>query len=199
MQNRKNSKQNTALTFLFLLIFMTIVFCFMLADIFPIEIELKPAGNDIVAQIHKKSIIPPFNDIDIKVQNLRQAKLGTSRSSKGGTTYRVELVSYNGNITPITTFYSSGYRSKEWLMVKINDHIKAKTYFRHKQRQPFMFFFGSLFFSIPLLIMIAFIKQGKKQNNLSKQAPQHQTIYPNQHTPQTEEEKYKGINDSIIK
>lgn len=172
----------------------------MFAGIFPIEIELNPTGNDIKAQIHKKSLIPPFNDIYITVPNLRQAKLGASRSSKGGTTYRVELVSYDGSITPVTKFYSSGYRSKEWLMAKINDHINTRTPFRYIIRQRFMFFFGSLFFAVPLLIMIVSIKQAKKQKNLPNQVQQHhQTRYNNQYTPQTEEDKYKEINDLIIK
>ena len=183
----------------FVLIFIIIGLYFMFIGFFPVEIGINPSSNTIEAQIHRKSYIPPFKDVDITIPNIKQAIITSSRSSKGGTTYRVELESYSGQRTPITTYYSSGYNSKELLRQAINKAIDDRTEYKHTISQLGFLIFGFLFTLIPSLILIASISQ----KNKSDEQPQ-KTVQTNQRqfeppTTSTEKEKYKNINDSIIK
>lgn len=174
-------------TFLFLSFFILIGVYFMLMGSFPVEIKINSFNNTATAQIKKHSILPPFNKINIVIPNLKQALIGTSKSSKGGTTYRVELETFNGDIFPVTAYYSSGYLSKEKLKNKINESIKTGINFEYILRQTFMIIFGLFFILIPLIIMfITFFKQDN-----DKQKTERQTI--------DEHEKYEKINDLIIK
>ena len=113
MYKRNREIRNPYLIFLFLLPFFAVGFCFMCAGLFPIELKIEHINGNSTAQIHKKSMLPPFKDIYITVPDLKRATIATSRTSKGGTTYRVELESYNGKKTPVTSFYSSGYQYKQ--------------------------------------------------------------------------------------
>ena len=175
----------------FLSIFILSGLWLMLTGLLPVTIEINPVNDTITAQIHKRSVIPPFNNIDLTVTNVKQAVLGFSRSSKGGTTYRVELESFNGKRTPVTKYYSSGYSSKSKLQDAINQAIQTKTNFSCVNRDITMIFAGFFFMLIPSIIMFVFIGQEKqKTKNIS---PDNQTKII------SEEEKYKNINDSIIK
>ena len=194
--NRNRNKIKHPL--LFLSIFILIGLYFISIGIFPVEIKIEHFNNESVAKIHKKSGIPPFKDINITVSNLKQAIIGTSRSSKGGTTYRVELESYNGIKTPVMAYYSSGYRAKQNLQDKINESIRKKIEFKYTIKQYGFVIFGSLFCFIPLIIIITLITQKNEQNNTLKQTNQ-QTQFSQQEVPQSEDEKYKKINDLIIK
>ena len=198
---------------LFLLIFILIGLYFFLVGFFPVKIEINPTSAGTQAQIHRKSMIPPFKTIDIFIPNVKQAVITTSRTSKGGTTYRVELEDFKGYRFPITTYFSSGYNSKANLQDRINVSISNRTDFRHTFTQPFFTLFGSIFIIIPLIMLIA-VK--KTQNNTYQQSRPRQYQVPKetpeefkrpqgfpipqqpQHT-ESEEEKYKNINDSIIK
>lgn len=174
-------------TFLFLSFFILIGVYFMLMGSFPVEIKINSFNNTATAQIKKHSILPPFNKINIVIPHLKQALIGTSKTSKGGTTYRVELETFNGKRFPVTTYYSSGYLSKEKLKNRINEAIKTGFDFEYILRQTFMMFFGFFFILIPLIIMfITFFKQDN-----DKQKTEQQTI--------DEHEKYEKINDLIIK
>lgn len=178
--------------FLFLSVFIFIGLYFLLSGIFPIEIEIKH-NNTATAQIHRKSMIPPFKTLNISIPDVKQAVIGSTRGSKGGTTYRVELESYNGHRVPLTEYYSSGYSSKEKLKNKINETIRNGTDFKYVIRQTFMMFFGLIFITIPSIMMFLFIKAGDKQTNGLK-------TEQSRHTDNiSEEDKYKKINDSIIK
>ncbi len=178
--------------FLFLSVFIFIGLYFLLSGIFPIEIEIKH-NNTATAQIHRKSMIPPFKTLNISIPNVKQAVIGSMRGSKGGTTYRVEFESYNGYRVPLTAYYSSGYSSKEKLKNKINEAMRNGTDFKYVTRQTFMMFFGLIFITIPSIMMFLFIKAGDKQTNGLK-------TEQSRHTDNiSEEDKYKKINDSIIK
>lgn len=198
---------------LFLLIFILIGLYFFLVGFFPVKVEINPTSVGTQAQIHRKSMIPPFKTIDIFIPNVKQAVITTSRTSKGGTTYRVELEDFKGYRFPITTYFSSGYNSKANLQDRINVSITNRTDFRHTFPQPFFTLFGSIFIIIPLIMLIA-VK--KTQNNTYQQSRPRQYQDPKE-TPEefkrpqgfpisqqtqhaeSEEEKYKNINDSIIK
>ena len=182
----KTSMSKTG-TFLFLSFFILIGIYFILMGVFPVEIKINSLNNKATAQIERHSMLPPFNKVNIVIPHLKQALIGTSKSSKGGTTYRVELETFNGNKFPVTTYYSSGYLSKEKLKNKINESIKTGIDIEYTLRQTFMMIFGLFFILIPLIIMfITFYKQDNdKQKTETK--------------PIDEQDKYEKINDLIIK
>lgn len=182
---------------LYLSIFILIGFYFMVMGILPVEIKIKTVDNVATAQIHRKSMMPPFKDININMPNVKLAIVTSSRTSKGGTTYRVELEAYNGQRFPITTYYSSGYSSKAKLQDKINEAIQNKSDFNYTVRQTFMIFFGLIFMLIPSFMMYVTIKKGPATSTLKR--PKTTTSTQPIPTTTTEEEKYKDINDSIIK
>ena len=166
----------------------------------PVKVEISPASTGSQAKIHRQSVIPPFKDINILIPNLKQAIITSSRTSKGGTTYRVELEDFKGYRYPITSFYSSGYNSKANLQDRINDSIRNRTEYKNTFRQPFFMLFG-LFF---ILVSLITLKVSKKANKTTQQKTPvrtpYQTHIPQQtQQPESEEEKYKDINDSIIR
>ncbi|WP_413853582.1 hypothetical protein [Candidatus Ruminimicrobium bovinum] len=182
---------------LYLSIFILIGFYCTLIGCLPVKIKINNVNDVATAQIHKKSVVPPFKDVNINISNLKLAVVTSSRSSKGGTTYRVELETYNGQRYPVTFYYSSGYSSKAKLQDKINEAIRNKTDFDYTVRQVFMIIFGLIFMSIPSVIMFAFMKGGSTTSKLNKNITATKNI--SGETNESEEEKYKKINDSIIK
>ena len=188
---------------LFISCFILIGLYLLMVGIFPINLKVTPLDNRTEIQIHKKSAIPPFKDIDIVIPNVKQAVIGSSRSSKGGTTYRVELESYDGKRIPITSYYSSGYSSKEMLQQSINKAINNRSVYERVIRQFGLLIFGFIFTVIPSIMLIGFIFSPK---NTAKQKIQSQHQKGMQHyqttdttSTNTEEDKYKNINNSIIK
>lgn len=184
---------------LYISIFILVGFYFMLMGILPVKIKIKTIDNVTIAQIHRKSMLPPFKDININMPNVKLAVVTSSRTSKGSTTYRVELEAYNGQRFPVTYYYSSGYLSKAKLQDKINDAIQRKSDFDYIVRQPFMAFFGFIFMLISSIIMFSAIKKGSTTSTLknSNSTTTTQTAPTNKIEP--EEDKYKDINNSIIK
>ena len=197
MKNNSFKKMPKIGIVLYLSIFVFVGLYFTLMGCLPVEIKINNVNNVAAAQIHKKSIMPPFKDVNINVPNVKLAVLTTSRTSKGGTTYRVELETYNGQRYPITFYYSSGYTSKTKLQDKINEAIKNKTDFNYTARESFMIIFGLIFMLIPSFMIFGFIKNGNKISTIKKQSTTMQTISANK--IESEEEKYKNINDSIIR
>ena len=182
---------------LYLSIFILVGFYFTIMGCLPIEVKISNIDNVATAQIHKKSIIPPFKDVIINMPNVKLAVVTSSRSSKGGTTYRVELEAYNGQRFPITSYYSSGYSSKAKLQDKINAAIQNKSDFNYTVRQIFMTVFGLIFMLIPSFMLFVFMKKGTTTLKNPKTPTQTETTPTNK--VESEEEKYKKINDSIIK
>ena len=111
----------------------------------------------------------------------------------------MELEAYNGQRFPITNYYSSGYASKARLQDKINSAIQNKSDFDYIVRQPFMIFFGLLFTLIPSIIMFSVITKGSATSTLKKTNPATSTQTASTNKTESEEEKYKDINNSIIK
>lgn len=184
---------------LYISIFILVGFYFTLMGILPVKIKIKTIDNVTIAQLHRKSMLPPFKDVNINMPNVKLAVITSSRTSKGSTTYRVELEAYNGQRFPVTYYYSSGYLSKAKLQDKINSAIQNKSDFDYIVRQPFMIFFGLLFMLIPSIIMFSVIKNGSATSTLkdSNSTSTTQTAPTNKIEP--EEDKYKDINNSIIK
>lgn len=199
MQNNTLKKIPKVGLILYISIFILVGFYFMLMGILPVKIKIKTIDNVTIAQIHRKSMLPPFKDININMPNVKLAVITSSRTSKGSTTYRVELEAYNGQRFPVTYYYSSGYLSKANLQDKINDAIQRKSDFDYIVRQPFMAFFGFIFMLISSIIMFSAIKKGSTTSTLknSNSTTPTQTAPTNKIEP--EEDKYKDINNSIIK
>ena len=199
MQNNTLKKIPKVGLILYISIFILVGFYFMLMGILPVKIKIKTIDNVTIAQIHRKSMLPPFKDININMPNVKLAVITSARTSKGSTTYRVELEAYNGQRFPVTYYYSSGYLSKANLQDKINDAIQRKSDFDYIVRQPFMAFFGFIFMLISSIIMFSAIKKGSTTSTLknSNSTTPTQTAPTNKIEP--EEDKYKDINNSIIK
>lgn len=199
MQNNTLKKIPKVGLILYISIFILVGFYFMLMGILPVKIKIKTIDNVTIAQIHRKSMLPPFKDININMPNVKLAVVTSSRTSKGSTTYRVELEAYNGQRFPVTYYYSSGYLSKANLQDKINSAIQNKSDFDYIVRQPFMAFFGFIFMLISSIIMFSAIKKGSTTSTLknSNSTSTTQTAPTNKIEP--EEDKYKDINNSIIK
>ena len=177
---------------LYLSIFIFVGFYFTVMGCLPVKLKISNVNDVTTAQIHRQSMMPPFKDVNIYMPNVKLAVVTTSRTSKGGTTYRVELEAYNGQRFPVTYYYTSGYSSKAKLQDKINTAIRNKADFNYVVRQHFMIFFGLIFMLIPSVMMYVFFKQ--KKTDLKTQQ-----IDTSAKTFISEEEKYKKINDSIIK
>ena len=199
MKNDKLKKLPKIGLILYLSIFILVGLYFVLNGSMPVEVKISNVNNVTTAQIHRKSIMPPFKDVIINMPNVKLAVVTSSRSSKGGTTYRVELEAYNGQRYPITYYYSSGYSSKAKLQDKINAAIQNKSDFNYTVRQTFMVFFGLIFMLIPSFMMLGVIKGKNKTSTLKRPTPTIPTQPTPTNTPETEEEKYKNINDLIIK
>lgn len=195
-------KKSSPLSVLFVFALVAAYFAFL--SFFPIDLEINHIDNESFAHIHRKSMIPPFKDINITANNLKQAIITTSKGSKGSTNYRVELESFNGKRTPVMPYYSSVYYSKQKLQNQINHCISTKTPFKIIIKQSSMSPFGSIFFLATLIIIFTVIKNSNKQKNIPPTKQPQRTPTPQYPRPQspkytTEEEKYKNINDSIIK
>jgi len=50
---------------------------------------------------------------EYRLSDIGEVMVTSSRDSDGGTTYRVELLTVQGQAIPMTSWYSSGYRAKE--------------------------------------------------------------------------------------
>jgi len=196
MQKKTLTKTSKIAISLYLSIFIFTGLYFTINGCLPIKIKINNIDNVATAQIHRKSILPPFKDVNINMPNVKLAVVTSSRSSKGGATYRVELEAYNGQRFPVTNYYSSGYTSKAKLQDKINSAIQNKSDFDYIVRQPFMIVFGLIFMLIPSIMFFSIIK-GTTQLTCKRNTSSMPTPISNK--PESEEEKYHNINDSIIK
>jgi len=179
--------------FLFLLIGL---YAFFIGAI-PVKVEISPASMGSQAQIHRISAIPPFKTIDIMIPYVKQAIITSSRTSKGGTTYRVELEDFKGYRYPVTLFYSSGYGHKARLQDTINNSIRNRTEYKNTFRQPFFMLFGLFFILVSLVTLNTTQKTNKTTQQKTPVRIPSQPRIPQQ--TESEEEKYNKINNSIIK
>lgn len=164
----------------------------------PIYLEINTNSSNITyAKISKRSMVPPFNIINKKVNNLKEAIITMSKTKKNGHIYRIELVDYNGHRTSITSSYSSEYNSKKALQQKINNAIQNKVEFKYTIKDYNLALFGLFFVLLGLFSFFTKVQitNDKKVNNKPKKIDTSTTTS----TTQTEHEKYNEINDLIIK
>ena len=167
---------------------------------FSIKVEIIPTGTEIQAQIHKKSNIPPFKNIDIIIPNLKQALVTTTKDSKGRTEYRTELEDYQGHRYPVTSYYGSAYYANATLQKQINSSIKNKITFTNSISQKKFMGMGTILLFVSLVWSMANKKATNTTQQQSRPHPyQVPEKMPEEFQTESEEEKYKNINDSIIK
>jgi len=67
--------------------------------------------QDVVIKFRKGVLAP--KSWEYRLSDVSEAIVTSSRDSDGDTTYRVELITVQGQRIPMTSWYSSGYRRKE--------------------------------------------------------------------------------------
>ena len=140
----------------------------------------------------------------------------TTHYGRSGASYGVELETYNGNRSIIkVTSYVSNFSQK--LQDQINDAIKNKTYFTITFRETSTLIVGILCLVVGFsLLFYEYLKSKKEQEikaltidderktirspTTTHAAKEQGFDTPHQQNkPKQEKEKYKKINDSIIK
>ena len=211
LYNKRMKKRNSKSI---LITFLIIGLYSLFSGLSPTTVKITLTSTGQQALIHRRSMIPPFKNIDIVIPDLKQAGISSSSTSKGQTTYRVELEDFKGNRFPVTSYYSSGYEPKAIMKDAINNSIRNRTEYKNTFYNTVSIFFGFIFIFIPV---IAFIANKKSKNNTNSKSKSHTTyktaekileefqiakdssISAQQPQPEAETEKYKNINDSIIK
>ena len=195
-----------------IIFFIVGLYLFIVAQ-FPTKVEITHTEIGIQAHIHRRAMLPPFRSIDVFIPNLQQAVIMTENISEGRPDYRVELADEQGGFFPIAPFFSSDYREVELLAKRLNSSIKGKYNFKsdniikHDSLQQF----GFIMMLVSIVSLILNMLQ-KKSNTAQKPRPS-QNRKPTKNSqnvrrtqglsipqkPKSEKEKYKNINDSIIK
>lgn len=142
------------LVFLFVVIFLSAGILLLLSGLFPIKIEISYFAGEPVATMYKRSIILPFKEKVITVPNLKRAIMATKRSSDGMLAYRVELESFDGTIIPVTNAYTSVYKSRQQLLIKINESIKENLPFEYIVTQYTNIVMGFVFIAVSIFIFV---------------------------------------------
>ncbi len=176
-----------------LMIIFLITGIFLLIDgSFPITIEIVPTETQVNAYIHTKTMFPPFKQIDEFIPNVREAIIATFKGGKAGTTYRVELETYNNKNFPVTNT-TWGYSFKRKLQNQINESIQNKTPFKKVFVSTSFILFGLFLILVSILSILSEFKKANKNKEIEEEQDlPKETIEP-------EQEKYSNINDSIIK
>ena len=205
----KNKKIKKRIKFLLITSMTLILGCFGIYEgLLLTRIEIDPTGSETIARIHKKPLIPIFKDTDIEVPKVYQAimtrKTRHDSSFFSFFNYRVELKAPNWKIVPITTYSVLGYFSNRKLTNQINESIQNKIPFTTQFRD-LPFFFAGLFLVLIAGIFIYVevneikrerIKREERKNKRKKLKESPECI---QQPAEPKPEKYKDINDSIIK
>ncbi len=195
----------------FLIFFLIVGLYLFIVSRFPTSLEITHTESGVQAYMQTRSMLPPFNNIQVFIPKLERAIITTDYASEGGPDYRVELEDVEGRCFPISPFFSSDYKEAKLLEKRINDSIENKYKFSSKNliEHDSLQQFGFLFM---LISAVALIIPRQKENNTNQQKrPKHKgtskngrktQVLPISHQtqqPKADKEKYKNINDSIIK
>ncbi|MBR3627876.1 MAG: hypothetical protein IKN42_03395 [Elusimicrobia bacterium] len=184
--------------------------------IFTKTVTIVPTETKVNAHLYEKTTWPPFKIIDTLIPNVKRAEM-TTHYGRSGASYGVELETYNGNRSIIkVTSYVSNFSQK--LQDQINDAIKNKTYFTITFRETSTLIVGILCLVVGFsLLFYEYLKSKKEQeikaltidderkkllDLLQQRMQQKEQGFDTPHQqnkPKQEKEKYKKINDSIIK
>ncbi len=136
------------------------------------KVEIIPVRTGMQAEIHGREAFPPFGNIDLHVDDLKQAVITTRKSYKGIIKYRVELVDYIGRHFPVTDYYNADYSSQEEIQNIINDSIKNRTGYTRTFRLSNVALFGFVLIVAPIMISIIVIVRKKRKIKRLKQEQQ---------------------------
>ncbi len=196
-----------------------ILLMFVLAGLFSVAkgsfsttIEIDPTGTEISAYVQKKAMFSPLKEPDIVIPKVYQAimkrKNRYRKSILALFSYRVELKSSNGQFVPITDYSVLRYFFNRKLTNQINDSIQNRIPFTKTFREFHFAFFGV--FVIVLCILFIWVdidykkqlkqrlQKSRERRKIKMKKTKENPEYIQQST-EPEPEKYKNINDSIIK
>lgn len=182
------------------LIFLIFVCSYMFViGISPVKVEIIPTKTDTQAYIHRRSVLPPFNDVGDFIPNLKQAVVAQSEESGAKIKYRVELVDFQGNHYPVTLDFSPVQSPEKRLQDNINNAIRNRNYYTYKTYPYFLLIFVAFPLTIfPVILKMKYYekryKQYKKKSEQTKKSNQSNTKLP-----ESDKQKYNKINNSIIK
>lgn len=203
MEKKEPGILKSILTIIIMIILLLGGIIFFLEGFFPKTLEIVPTETEINAYLHTRSTFPPFENVDEFIPNIKQAIVIKDTDSKGGTTYRVEIETYNRKKIPVTND-TWGRAFKEELQTQINDSIRNRTPFTRKFRATSYIIFGICVIIIALFSILPefrTIKRNieKKKNREFLKNPTNSSTKNQTQLTDTEPGKYKNINDSIIK
>ncbi len=179
---------------------------------FSTTVEIDSTGTEIIAHVHKKTMFSPLKESDIVVPNVYQAVMKRKNRYRKSIlalfSYRVELKSSNGKIVPVTDYSVLRYFFNRKLTNQINDSIQNRIPFTKTFREFHFAFFGV--FVIVLCILFIWVdidykkqlkqrlQKSRERRKIKMKKTKENPEYIQQST-EPEPEKYKNINDSIIK
>ena len=214
--------------FLFALPFF-IIFGFMNLsfEIFPTVVEIKHLENKTQATIGHKFIFSNSLKHSLLISNVKEAKMIKGLNASAKEAFKIVLVDKDGELYSVTSYFSSSKdESKQLLLKRLNTAIKSDVDFTFEIINKKSMVLSIICIVIPSLILYFWIsyklKESKKEARVLKQRPAQKTeeeIYlennpiseaelerqaleaenPVEEPKESDGEKYKNINDSIIK
>ena len=203
---KNNRVKDVLLDVLLLLMFLFMGILIFLEGAIPRTIEIDPTGEEVTAKLYKRSVFSPFNKEESLISNVKQAVITKMSIRKSFSTCKVELESYSGYKSSITTNFF-GCFFKRRLQNQINASIQNKIPLKKSFIDIYLSLCGIIIILLTILSIILYIKGTKlykewkirrekyKDINdfeISLKGNQQQSIEP-------EQGKYKDINDSIIR
>jgi hypothetical protein len=203
MEKKEKGILKSILTIIIMIILSSGGILFFLEGLFPKILEIVPTETQVNAYLHTRSTFPPFANIEEFIPNIKQAVIKKERGTKSGTTYRVEIETYNRKSIPVTND-TWGYAFKQELQTQINDSIRNRTPFTRKFRATSYILFGIGVIIIAIFSILSDIRTikrnvEKKKNREILKNPTNISMKNQHQATDTESEKYKDINGSIIK
>ena len=209
MSKSKRIKDQIISLFL-LILFVVWGLSFIDDGIFVTTIEIDHTGTETIAHIHKKTMFSPFKKTDIVVPKVYQVRMkrNAPESLFTALSYRVELKASNWKIVPVTTNSILRYFSNRKLTNQINESIQNKVPFRTEFREVTSIFLGAFIIMMCYLFVVIYICDKKEaklrmQERRTRRRMKMKMAEENpeyiQQSAEPKPEKYKNINDSIIK
>ena len=184
-------------------LFLTAGILVFLWGVLPRTIEIDPTGVEITAQLHKRSVFPPFKKEVVFVSNVKQAVITKATRRKRIPFFAVELETFNGEKTPITINFW-GFLLKQRLENQINNSIQNRTNFKKTFIDIYLLICGILLILIStlcILLGIDDIKRDKERNRRRREKYKEKKALERslKGNIEPEQKEYNNINDSIIR
>ena len=120
--------------------------------------EIKNVNNETVMEVYKKSLIPPFKEIDFVINNIKTTELDPAKEKRAlGVRYSINVEDFNNNKT-ILPIISYSYEKQKNLSEKMNNAIKNNENFKYVDKSGSDKMLSFLFFIIGLTdLLISFL------------------------------------------